>query len=157
MSLLFALDVLAFEHGALRPFLETKAVLLVVLPSSFVSRSLYVLVNSITVSFVVDPCSGVSVSIGMEEDSLAECLVELPLTFVFGAICPAHGSQSMAHSSTPISGVDSSSLVTVNALGDRLISIKYLIVFEGLGCFISLEIFTLHLSGQLHEGIFTSL
>jgi len=63
----------------------------------------------------------------------------------------------MAHSSAPLSGVNSSSLVTVNALSDGLVSVEYLIVFEGLSCFISLEIFTLHLSSQLHEGIFTPL
>jgi len=57
MPLLFALDVLAFKHGALGPFLKTEAVLLVVLPSTFVSRPLDVLVNSISVSFVVDPSS----------------------------------------------------------------------------------------------------
>jgi hypothetical protein len=157
MALLFALDVLAFEHGTLRPFLKTMAVLLIVFPLAFISSSFDILVNPKSISLVIHPSAFVSITVSMVENSLSKGLIELPLTCVFGSIRPEHSSLPVPHATTPVAIVHSSSLVLMDALSNGLVYFKFLIVVKSFSSFISFEILTLHLGGQLHHGISPSL
>ena len=65
-AVLFALKVLAFVNGTVRPSFDTKAMLLVVSPISLIASPVCVSVSSLAIGLIVLPLALVYVSVGME-------------------------------------------------------------------------------------------
>ena len=154
-SLFLTHDVLALVSGTLRPSLYTLAVLLVLLPFSFVASSLHVGVDSMTISLVVHPATFVDIAVGMEEFSLAARLVELPLAFVASTVNPFHLALAMTKATFPEACIFGSCLVGVLTFLEA--GIVLVRPSQGFATFITLEVFTLHLAGELHYAISTPL
>jgi hypothetical protein len=133
------------------------SMLLIVFPCAFVSSSLYILINSKSICFVVYPLTFISIAISVIENSFTICLVVLPFSFIFGTIRPKHCSLSMAHSSAPITFINSSSFVLILAFSDGHVFIESLVLLKSFRCFISFEILTLYLSSELHDSVLAPL
>jgi len=70
--------------------------LLIIQPDAIVPGALGVLIDTLAVSFVVEPLPFVNITISMRKLSLPRCLIIVPFALVLGAICPGHRSSSVA-------------------------------------------------------------
>ena len=71
-----------------RPFLQSLAMLFIVLPIALKSGAVSMLVESFAVGLKIDPFADVVAPVCVDQSSKALCLVLLPVTFVLGAIFP---------------------------------------------------------------------
>jgi hypothetical protein len=85
---LLAFDVVSLVPGSIRPGLNAMAVLLVVLPFASVLSPVCVRVGAFAVSLVSSPATLIDITVGVNEPTLAFCLIVHPLSLVDRAIDP---------------------------------------------------------------------
>jgi hypothetical protein len=68
-------------------------------------------VDAEAIGLVVFPVALIDVAISMPELSLAISFIELPFSFIFGAIWPYLGTWTMSHSITEISCIDVTDII----------------------------------------------
>jgi hypothetical protein len=83
-------------------------VLEVLSPVSFVTSSVLMGVNSISVGFIVSPVSFEDVAINMPKLAFSLCFVQAPSAFVFSPVWPYLNPLAVSHVAFPLSLVDSS-------------------------------------------------
>ena len=105
--MLLTLNIVSFVFAIVCPDFLAEAMLEIVFPLSFVPRAILVDVDSVTVGFVVQPFYLEDIAVNVPELSMAACLVEPPVTFVFGAIFPYLLAITMLHVSEPLPDVGS--------------------------------------------------
>ena len=90
LAIFLALDVISFKFNlSLTPRLAPVSVLQIILPVSFVSRSLAVDERAVAVGHSVLPLALVSVAICLSHATLAGHLVVLELSFVLRSVRPS--------------------------------------------------------------------
>ena len=87
-SRLFAIFVFTGIHGSIRPFLNALTVLLVKPPLTLVPIAVVVLIDPVSVGFVVFPHALVHITFGMDESTESILLAVFPETIVPRAIGP---------------------------------------------------------------------
>jgi len=103
---LFAVFVLAFVAGVVRPDFLAIAVLLVLEPLAFIACAVGVVVAAVAVGFVVFPFPIVNVAISMNQSTSAVGFVVFPVAFVKRAIDPdLHTTAVFATSFIPLAFV----------------------------------------------------
>ena len=106
-------SIITFVPGLISPSLYTVAMLQVVLPHALVLRTIHVLVDSASISFIVSPVSIIDVTVNMNESTLAMSSVFSPLARVLGTITPSLLSEAIAETTLPLACVDGESLESV--------------------------------------------
>ncbi len=122
---------------------------------AFVTSSLHVCVNSVSICFVVQPCAIINIAVGMKEFSFSACLVELPLAFISRIVWPDHRATSVPETALPLASVNSSCLVSVNPVFKR--SIRLELTAKSLHRFIDLKVLRLDLGRKLHDFVLFTL
>ena len=135
-TVLHALDVVALVLGAILPGFLAVAVLLVILPLTFVGGAVHVLVHTETVSLIVLPVSNVNITVSMDKSSLAVGHAIDPVAFVHALVTPDLGTLTVSLGGllVPLSGVRGTVFEDLRGLG-----LKHLIVGGG-GLLVELEI-----------------
>lgn len=78
LSILLSVLVSAFVPCAIRPSLDTTAVLLILEPVTDVGSAISMLVSALAMGFIVEPRAFIYVAIGVNENALPISLVVLP-------------------------------------------------------------------------------
>ena len=99
----------------------------VILPETFVHSSINMVVNAITVGFVVHPFSLVHVSIDVSEFSESMSTIVFPVAFVASSVWPDLFAVAISEATDPLASIRSPSLVSV---GGSLLPLRIWIVFR---------------------------
>ena len=95
LAIFLALYVIAFKfYLSLAPGLTAVTVLKVVLPFSFVGRTLRVDKGAVAVGHAVLPLTLVGVAVGLRHATLASHFIVLELPLVFGAVSPREHTEA---------------------------------------------------------------
>ena len=113
ISMFCALPVISSEWAFVRTRFFALAVLKIISPLPQINYSIFMLVNSVAMSFVLNPVTIVGVSVCMIEGALAMCHVIKPVSFVSGAIKPGLNAIAFSLTTTPIPSVLSSAFINV--------------------------------------------
>ncbi len=100
--------VSAFVLRTIRPLFNAFPVLFVFIPLTDISGAVRVLVGAVPVGLVVQPLALVDVSVGVDEGAVAVGLVSLPLPVIFGAVLPHLLAVSVFHSVQELASIDGS-------------------------------------------------
>jgi hypothetical protein len=80
----------------------SKAMLKIIFPSSFIMSSIYMFIDTISISFVISPLTFIDISIYVKEFTIPICFIHLPITFIFSTIRPTLDTITISHVSTPL-------------------------------------------------------
>jgi hypothetical protein len=96
----------AFVFCTIWPLLDTFAVLFVLVPLSDIGGAVGMLVSTVPMGLVVEPLPLVNISIGMDKGTLAVGLVSLPLAIILRAILPDLLPITILHAIEQLSSVN---------------------------------------------------
>lgn len=105
MAFLHAVAVVALVASAIRPALDSVAVLLVAFPVALVRRAVGVVIMPTAVGFIVLPLAFVRVSVRVEELAEAVGLVVKPSAFIARPVDPDLDSFTVTAFTDPLSSV----------------------------------------------------
>ena len=100
------LAVFAFVDGAIRPRLQTKPVLFIVAPVTYIFCTIRVRVGATTIGFVVNPVSFINITISMVELALSVGFSIIPLADISASIEPFLLSVAITRTIQPLTLVD---------------------------------------------------
>jgi len=103
ISVLLSADVLTFEFTAVRPRLLSASLLQVSVPATGVHGSILVLESALTVGFVVEPATLVSLTRGMLEGTMAIALAKVPFASVLCAVVKFNCAAAVSETCQPLS------------------------------------------------------
>jgi hypothetical protein len=82
-------------------------------------------------------------------------VVELPLSFVLSLIWPEHSTNAVSKATLPLALIHGACLIRMNSEGELLARLEHSL--KSFTRLIVFEVFTLHLSVELHEPVSASL
>mmetsp|Transcript_33725 Transcript_33725/g.53623 ORF Transcript_33725/g.53623 Transcript_33725/m.53623 type:complete len:256 (-) Transcript_33725:79-846(-) len=104
-TMLLAHRILAFEHGAICPLLNSTAILLIILPLTFVPRTIFVVISAFSICFVIFPLAFVCVTISVVKLAMPIRSVLSPFAIEFRTIRPHLNTVTIALLPFPLAGV----------------------------------------------------
>ena len=117
-------SVITFVARFVGPCLNSVTMLKVIFPHSLVLGTVYMLVYTTSVCFIVSPIAIIDVSVYMDEATLAVSPVFPPFARVFCSVTPSLLTEAISESSLPLTCVNGASLESVSrSLFTRLILI----------------------------------
>jgi len=85
----------------------------IISPLAFVLGSVDMMVDTVSIGFIVDPFSIINIAINMREFTLAMSSIVLPLALILSTIWPLLNSESISESSNPLSVICGASLESI--------------------------------------------
>lgn len=110
LPILLAFEVHALVHCAIRPRLQTIAMLFIITPCAHILGTVRMSVSTVTVSFIIDPVSIVNVTICVIQLASTIGFAVPPLADVLAAVKPLLLALAIADAIEPLTLVDGSTL-----------------------------------------------